>query len=266
MEGEEGGSGASCRRLLRLSSAICAPCAATPAGRPWPDDPHTNRSANDPDPATAAAVLHRLTQEPDGTLAAAELQDLARREGAAAAGRDYRLAAQLRDLQGVLGPRPGGPLRPADCSPPGLAEQTRFFLREGFCVLPGAVEPERLRRIQQAWQIAAEKARAQWERDKVGGEGQSGVNYASGAPGIHRHYFDIADFLEQDDCFLDLIDLPPVVSLVAGLCGLGGLDDDGERPFGSGSSELSPYHGTVECSGVQARVIPPEGNADGYIR
>ena len=99
-----------------------------------------------------------------------------------------------------------------------------------------------------------------------GGEGQSGVNYASGAPGVHRHYFDIADFLEQDDCFLDLIDLPPVVALVAGLCGLGGLDDDGDRPFGSGSSELSPYHGTVECSGVQARVIPPEGNADGYIR
>ena len=59
------------RRLLRLTAAVSGqPCGgeAAPA-RPWPGaDPFTNRSANDPDEHSSAALRHRLAQEPDGCV------------------------------------------------------------------------------------------------------------------------------------------------------------------------------------------------------
>eukprot|EP01051_Picozoa_sp_SAG22_P003012 SAG22_NODE_142_length_17922_cov_10.990406_2_plen_153_part_00 len=111
MLGHHDGRGQPARRLRRLVAELAAAggacaCAAAAAAvqlssppAPSPDDPFTNRSANDADPEAASAVLHPLAQEPDGAVAAGELVELLAREQAAAARRDYRLAAQLRDLQ-----------------------------------------------------------------------------------------------------------------------------------------------------------------------
>ena len=120
----------------------------------------------------------------------------------------------------VLQPR--RPLALAECVRSTVDEQEAFFLKNGFVILPAAVGPEQLRRIQAAWELASAPARAQWERDKVGGEGVRGQNFAvppAGGPSTHRTFYDIPGFLEQDDAFLEVVDLPAVVALVGRLCG-----------------------------------------------
>ena len=145
-----------------------------------------------------------------------------------------------------------------------------------------AVAPQQLERLQHAWERVSNVARVQWQRDKEGGEGVSGQNFAkppAGGAGVHRTFYDIPNFLEQDDTFLELIDLPDVVALVERLCGVGGLQPpaaDAAPPTplqlhhgvaaGFPASQLSPYHGIAQCSGFQARVVPSEGNQHGYIR
>eukprot|EP01051_Picozoa_sp_SAG22_P003013 SAG22_NODE_142_length_17922_cov_10.990406_3_plen_182_part_00 len=178
----------------------------------------------------------------------------------------------MRDLQEALQPRPGGPLTPADCSPPGAADRVAFFLRHGFCILPHAVGPEKLRRLQAAWEPASARARRQWERAKAGGTGVRGQNFASppaGGPAVHRTFYDIDDFLEQDDQFFELIALPDVVQLVEQVCGMGRLVVQEDAVTAAGNffpvSDKSPYHGVAQCSGFQARVVPPDGNEHGYI-
>ena len=279
------------RRLRGVAAAVAAKCPAAvhvragtevhgAAGslpvRPWPDDPYGNLTANDPDPdqdggMMPAAVRHRLAQGPDGRVAEAELAALAGREAVAVAGRDYRLAAQLRDLQEVLRPRPAGPLKAVrDCAPRAVEDQLGFFLKQGFCVLPNAVQPALLQRLQAAWRQPEAAAREQWQRDRAGGGGIRGQNFAVapvGGPRVHRTFFDIPEFLEQDDAFLDLIDLPAVVRLVEKVCGLGSLHVEPDRSWVGGfpASDKSAYHGVAQCSGFQARVVPSDGNADGYI-
>ena len=88
------------------------------------------------------------------------------------------------------------------------------------CITPSVCPLSSLRLILTSFLSAP--ARAQWERDKVGGEGVRGQNFAvppAGGPGTHRTFYDIPGFLEQDDAFLEVVDLPAVVALVGRLCG-----------------------------------------------
>lgn len=246
------------RRLRALAAAVSS--AAVERARPWPGDPFTNRSANEPDPEASAALLHKLAQKPDGSVEPRELEELATRERAAAESRDYRLAAQLRDLQEVLRP---SSLKLRDCMPPTVDEQYAFFLKQGFCVLPDVLAPPQLREIQSAWERIVPGVRAKWKLEKRGGEGISGIKFQKppeGFPDIYRTFFDIPQLLEQDDAFLSLVDCPKVVALLSRLAGQGGL-----QPGSEARGEFSPYHGIAQCGGFQARTIPPEGNGDGYI-
>ena len=143
------------RRLRALAAAVSS--GAVERARPWPGDPFTNRSANEPDPEASAALLHKLAQKPDGSVEPRELEELATRERAAAESRDYRLAAQLRDLQEVLRP---SSLKLRDCMPPTVDEQYAFFLKQGFCVLPDVLAPPQLRSVSSRMNPPARRAAA----------------------------------------------------------------------------------------------------------
>ena len=75
-----------------------------------------------------------------GAVLPAELDGLRAREAAAAARRDFRLAARLADMAYVLTPRPA-PLTLAECAPASAREQFEFYLEHGFCVVHGALSP-----------------------------------------------------------------------------------------------------------------------------
>jgi hypothetical protein len=75
-----------------------------------------------------------------GAVLPAELDALRAREVAAAARRDFRLAARLADMAYVLTPRPA-PLTLAECAPASAREQFEFYLEHGFCVVHGALSP-----------------------------------------------------------------------------------------------------------------------------
>eukprot|EP01047_Picozoa_sp_COSAG01_P055562 COSAG01_NODE_6200_length_3797_cov_318.655760_5_plen_194_part_00 len=163
-------------RRLRCLAATVAGAAAAPHP-PWSgSDPFTSRGTNEPDDYPMPSLPHKLAQDAAGRVEQWELDELAARETEAAARRDYRLAAQLRDLQETLRPRIGGPMTLAECMAPATtSERYEFFLRHGFCVIPQAVDPKLLARMQPAWRHASVVARRQWEADKVGGEGVSGL-------------------------------------------------------------------------------------------
>eukprot|EP01048_Picozoa_sp_COSAG05_P000252 COSAG05_NODE_7_length_42457_cov_58.929152_9_plen_135_part_00 len=72
-----------------------------------------------------------------GAVLLDELEALRQREQAAAARRNYRLAAQLQDVLAVLEPRSGGRLTLTDCAPSSVEAQHEFFLENG---VSGAVD------------------------------------------------------------------------------------------------------------------------------
>ena len=77
-----------------------------------------------------ALLVAPLEQEDDGTLTADAVATLEAREAELVGARDYRSAAMVKDLLDGLGPR-DAPLTLADCSPPTVESQIRFFLDNG---------------------------------------------------------------------------------------------------------------------------------------
>ena len=146
--------------------------------------------------------------------------------------RDYDEAAALVRLQGVVTPRPGGPLTVAECAPQTLEEQYDFFLEAGFCVILGTLEGEQLERAQAAFLRREDPARRAYEesrslappvsaedRLRLEGEKPSQLFGADGEPilradgspvshGAYRTFFDNDELAEEDDVFVDLIDNP----------------------------------------------------------
>lgn len=75
------------------------------------------------------------------------------------------------------------------------AEQRIQFEHSGFLHLPGHIPPDLVRRLAMAFDAAAARSRGAWERQVERGEADS-------------RYFDIPDILDQNDAFVDLVDLP----------------------------------------------------------
>ena len=245
------------RRLRRLRTVATALSAAGPVA-----------FVEHEDPDTALALEHPLAQRVDGQVEGHELERLRLREAEAVEARQYRLATQLRDLQECLDPR--NQLTLEKCCPPTLETQYQYFLRQGFVVLPDAIDATLLREIQEAWTRVVEPVQKQWAEDIQQGEGIDGLFFkkppassiaapTTRGPVLYRTFFDIPNFLEQDDAFLNLIDRPKVVALLERLVGLGGVTTEERTP------QQSPYHGVASVGGFQARTVPSENNEEGYI-
>ena len=82
---------------------------------------------------------------------------------------------------------------------------------------------------------------------------------ADGSPvshGAYRTFFDNDELAEEDDVFVDLIDNPKTTPLLAMVCGNGGLDE--------GENQYNGSYGTVRFWGMSGRIVPMEGNGEGY--
>jgi hypothetical protein len=253
-------------RLRRVGEALRGPAPRAPAG------------------ATAAALpaLDLLEQHDDGSVLPQELEKLRKLEQDAVGKRDYRLAALLRDTTEALRPKP--PLRIEDCAPAGVEAQEEFFQRNGFCVVHDVLTAAQLPRAQAAWAAAQEVAEAEWEAEKVGGEGmggEGGLRFTN--RDVYRTFFSIDSLLAVDDVrqrtsfgsldhyallrscaptfciqtyrccwqvFIDIIDSPALVPLMSRVNGSEqALDPD--RPISAAG-----YHGCMRVGGMSGRVVP----------
>ena len=201
------------------------------------------------------AVAAPLAQNADGSITADALVELHERELAAAASGEYRLAAQLRDLREVLGPRP--PLTLEQASPAGVDEQYEFFLQNGFLVVPRVLVGERLLRAQRAYAAAMAEPRHEWEQERARGEGigrEGGLRWATGSDAYRTFYSGkFTDLMAEDDVFLDLVDSPKLLPVLMRVVGLGGLAEDG-----AAVPAVSPYNGMARSGGMTPRVVPSE--------
>lgn len=211
----------------RYSSTCTVAAAATHA-----------RSALSPHLAEQMTLPRQLSQNDNGFLVPRDVAMLEELEAEAAARRDYRLAAQLRDTLDVLTPRPGGALVLADVAPEGVSAQLSCFWENGFVVLHGLLHDEALERAQAAW-LRAEPS----YRDKFFAS-VSASAAAHGEPAGNDFKWGIPNLMELDDIFIDLSDHPKLVAVMQHVAGAGGLDDDSPTP-----AMDRRYHGVMRLGG-----------------
>ena len=137
-----------------------------------------------------------------------------------------------------------------ECAPIGVEEQVKFFLENGFCILHGVIPAHALPRAQAAWNAAQAQAEAAWESGTVG----KGQNKGE------RSFFDIRNVLALDDVFVDMIDSPAVVPLLSRITGNPRALDPDSTIAAAGSD------GCMWVGGMGGRIVPTEGNADGYTK
>ena len=198
--------------------------------------------------AAEPAPTKLFRQHDDGTIVHEDLLDLLEQEQAAAQAKDYRAAQLLRDTWEVLRPKPRLTLE--ECAPTDVEEQVAFFLQHGFCILHGVIPAEALPRAQAAWTAAQEQAEAAWEANTLG-ENQNKAD---------RSFFDISNVLALDDVFIDMIDSPAVVPLLSRVTG-------NPRALSPDSTiAAAASDGCMWVGGMGGRIVPSEGNADGYTK
>ena len=157
----------------------------------------------------------RVTAEHMGRLGALEV-------AAAAEGR-YEDASYLSRLQRVIDPDTPQ-LTYEDCSPEAPEAAAQFFLDNGFVIVRNAMSPDRVARVQAAWEHLAGPAREAWLEHKSHCSGVARHSHAS----VENGWFNVAckwygvtdasrlsggpdvNFLEADEAFIDVIDCPKV--------------------------------------------------------
>ena len=194
-----------------------------------------------------------LTDEAGGGLDEASVEGLRHAVDAAVAAEDYRQAAELQQTLTTLA---GAPVTLSDCLEPTTAdERAAFFWENGFLCIPQAFAGAALQRQQQAWLAAQAPHRAAWLEATQQGEevkrsqGQradlffdiptdprwwSEELWRTRRPGTAGRQL----FFELDPAFVDIIDAAPLLEVL-------------ERVVGP----------DVECTGVQARSVPPAPHA-----
>lgn len=85
-------------------------------------------------------------------------------------------------------------------------EQNIQFLTQGYLVMRNALSPDELRRAQEAFDRAAERARPEWERKVAEGK----------AP---KEYYGIGNLFDTDDIFVELVNHPVTFPVVRGAIG-----------------------------------------------
>ena len=213
--------------------------------------------AVDPSLADAGWPL-RLRQHDDGSIFAADLDLLKKRELAAARECKYRLAAQLYATWNCLRPKP--PMTIEEASPTDVEQQHMFFLENGFCVVPDVLSGDALQQAQSAWLRAQDQTQREWEAAKQGGSGRAADNLRFANRNVYRTFFDIPKLLEVDDVFVDIVDSPVLVPLLSRVAGNPrGLDPES-------SIAATSYDGTMRIGGMVGRVVPSVENENGYTR
>lgn len=101
------------------------------------------------------------------------------------------------------------------------SEQKVQYETQGFLHLPGAIDASTLARLARAFDVAAEKYRGEFTAQ-------------SSTDTISRKYFDIPRILDQDDVFVDLLELPSVFPVLLEILG-----------------------GDIQLLRTQARLFPP---------
>ena len=115
----------------------------------------------------------------------------------------------------------------------------------GFVHVPGVMPPEFLERLRRAFDEAAERYLGEW---------QQAVAEKQADP----RFFDIPDILDQDDVFVDLVDLPALFPLLVELVGADiQLNHTHARCFYPGKTFVQPWHSDIsEILGVDLAHSP----------
>ena len=113
-----------------------------------------------------------------GRVSAEQMARLGSLEATAAREGRYEDASYLQRLQRVVDPHTPQ-LSYDDCAPESPEDAAEFFLQHGFVVIKGAMAPDRLARVQGAWESFAGPAREAW------------VEHKKHCHGIARHYHDV---------------------------------------------------------------------------
>lgn len=80
-------------------------------------------------------------------------------------------------------------------------EQKLQYENQGFLHLPGVIAPTLLDRLRRSFDLAAGKRRAGWEQQVTEGK-------------ANRSFYDIPRLLDQDDSFVELVDLPSTIPIL----------------------------------------------------
>jgi hypothetical protein len=185
-------------------------------------------------PRPPSRLPRKLRQHDDGSVLAEDLVELERLEFEAAARRDYRQATLLHCTLDALQPKPA--LTRQLCAPSTVDAQEDFFLQNGFVVINDVLRPDQLSRAQAAWVQAQPQAQADWE--------------AQGRP---DGFFDIPNLFELDDAFVDMVDSPALVPLMARVTGFQHALDPAQSISAGGAT------GCTRCSKMSGRVVPSGG-------
>jgi phytanoyl-CoA hydroxylase len=109
------------------------------------------------------------------------------------------------------------------------------FENQGFVHLPGVIPPDLVARVKKAFDASAEAYQAR----------------SNGAVAA-RGYFDIPNILDEHDCFVDLVDLPTMVTILLEAVGPDlQLNHTHARVFPPGKTHTAPWHSDlVDVLGV----------------
>ncbi|MGQ3002507.1 MAG: phytanoyl-CoA dioxygenase family protein [Hydrogenophaga sp.] len=111
-----------------------------------------------------------------------------------------------------------------------VAEIRLQFETQGFVHLKSVIPDAMLRRAKDAFDAASQRHFEEWRKAALAGTGES-------------RFFDIPDILDQDDVFIDLVDLPTIFPLMAELVGDDiQLNHTSARLFYPGPTYTSPFH------------------------
>ena len=158
--------------------------------------------------------------------------------------RDYRLASMVADAASVFAPS-GPPLTLADCAPSTTEGRYEFYLKHGFVVIHDAIPKDKIAACQVAWLRLEPASRQAFEES---------VAEAEGSDQIPMTFYGVDGLCEAEDAFIDLMDNPRTLPLMALLCG-----------HGDPTLMKNQTDGVVRsAAGNGGRIVPPDRNPDGY--
>jgi phytanoyl-CoA hydroxylase len=104
---------------------------------------------------------------------------------------------------------------------------------QGFVYLPGVIPPAFVERLRRAFDDAAARYEPQWREAVAAGRADP-------------RFFDIPDILDQDDVFVDLVDLPSIFPILIETVGPDiQLNHTHARCFYPGKTFVQPWHSDV---------------------
>jgi phytanoyl-CoA hydroxylase len=109
-------------------------------------------------------------------------------------------------------------------------DQRLQYENQGFLHLPGLIPPALVERVRRAFDAAAAHYYDEWKALVAQGK-------------ANPSFFDIPDILDQDDSFVELVDLPGLLSVLLGAVGADiQLNHTHARVFPPGKTFTAPWH------------------------